>query len=120
MSVKIRLTRGGSKSAPFYHIVLANSRSPRDGRFIEKLGSYNPMLNKDNPDRVKLNVERIKHWLSEGAQPTTRVKKFLGNAEIIEKTVFNNPQKAQLGKSALERLQKRKEKEEAAAAVAEA
>lgn len=83
MSLKIRLTRGGAKKRPYYRIVVAESTSPRDGRFIERLGSYNPMLKADNPDRVKLIEERIKHWLSVGAQPTDRVARFLGQAGIM-------------------------------------
>ena len=82
MSVKIRLTRGGAKKRPFYSIVIADTRSPRDGRFIEKVGTYNPMLEKDHPERLVLKAERIKHWLSVGAQPTDRVAKFLGQAEL--------------------------------------
>lgn len=82
MSLKIRLTRAGAKKRPFYRIVIADSRSPRDGRFIERVGSYNPMVGKDHPERVVLNTERIKHWLGVGAQPTERVARFLGKAEL--------------------------------------
>ena len=82
MSVKIRLSRGGAKKRPYYHIVIADSRRARDGKFIERVGSYNPMLPKDNPDRVKLNEERIKHWLGVGAQPSDRVHRFLGAAGL--------------------------------------
>ena len=85
MSLKIRLARGGAKKRPFYSIVVADSRSPRDGRFIEKLGTYNPMLERGHADRVTLKEERIRHWLGVGAQPTERVAKFLGNAGVIEK-----------------------------------
>jgi small subunit ribosomal protein S16 len=85
MSLKIRLARGGAKKRPFYSIVVADARSPRDGRFIEKLGTYNPMLERDHADRVTLKEERIRHWLGVGAQPTDRVAKFLGNAGIIDK-----------------------------------
>lgn len=121
MSVKIRLARGGSKASPFYRIVVANSRERRDGRFIERVGSYNPMLSKEDPKRVELNEERVKYWLSQGAQATDRVKRFLGNANITEKPVFNNPNKAKPGQAALERLEeKRMKAEEAAAAAAEA
>jgi len=84
MSLKIRLARGGAKKRPFYSIVVADARSPRDGRFIEKLGTYNPMLERSHADRVTLKEERIRHWLGVGAQPTDRVAKFLGNAGIIE------------------------------------
>ena len=82
MGLKIRLARAGAKKRPYYHIVVADSRSPRDGRFIEKLGSYNPMLAADHADRVRLQDERITHWLSEGALPTDRVAKFLGRAGL--------------------------------------
>ncbi len=88
MSLKIRLARGGAKKRPFYSIVVADARSPRDGRFIEKLGTYNPMLERDHADRVTLKEERIRHWLGVGAQPTDRVAKFLGNAGLVEKRVF--------------------------------
>ena len=95
MSTKIRLSRGGTKKRPHYRVVIADVRSPRDGRFIERVGSYNPLLSKDDPNRVKLNEERIRFWLGNGAKPTDRVAKFLGNAEIIPKPPQkNNPQKA--------------------------
>jgi len=84
MALKIRLARGGAKKRPFYHIVVADARSPRDGRFVEKVGTYNPMLPQDNQERVRLNENRIKHWLSVGAQPTDRVALFLGKAQVIE------------------------------------
>jgi len=83
MSLRIRLARGGAKKRPYYRIVIADSRTPRDGRFIERVGSYNPMVPKDHPDRVKLNEERIKHWLGHGAQPSDRVARFLGAANLI-------------------------------------
>jgi small subunit ribosomal protein S16 len=83
MSLKIRLTRGGSKKRPFYGIVIADSRSPRDGRFIEKIGTYNPMLAKDHPQRIQIDGERAKYWLTNGAQPTDRVALFLGRAELM-------------------------------------
>src|SRR5438445_3798692 len=83
MALKIRLARGGAKKRPFYQIVVADARSPRDGRFVEKVGTYNPMLPQDNQDRIRLNTDRIKHWLSVGAQPTDRVALFLGKADII-------------------------------------
>src|ERR1700681_4398847 len=85
MSLKIRLARGGAKKRPFYSIVIADARSPRDGRFIEKLGTYNPMLERGHADRVTLKEERIKHWLGVGAQPTDRVARFLGDAGLVEK-----------------------------------
>lgn len=84
MALKIRLTRGGAKKRPFYRIVVAEATAPRDGRFIERLGSYNPMLAADHPDRVKLFEDRLKHWLSVGAKPTDRVARFLGRAGLIE------------------------------------
>lgn len=114
MSMKIRLARGGSKKRPFYRIVAADSRMPRDGRFIEKLGTYNPLLPKDSEERVKMNVERVQHWLGEGAQPTDRVSRFLEAAGVLEKKERNNPNKAKPGKKAQERL------EEKAAKAAEA
>jgi small subunit ribosomal protein S16 len=85
MSLKIRLARGGAKKRPFYSIVVADAHSPRDGRFIERLGTYNPMLERDAADRVTLKEERIRHWLGVGAQPTERVARFLGDAGLIEK-----------------------------------
>ena len=84
MSVALRLSRGGSKKRPFFRIVAADIRSPRDGRFIERLGTYNPMKNKDDPQRITLNVERIKYWLSVGAKPTQRVQKFLANEKLAD------------------------------------
>jgi small subunit ribosomal protein S16 len=85
MSLKIRLARGGAKKRPFYSIVIADSRSPRDGRFIEKVGTYNPMLDRGHADRVTLKEERLRHWLGVGAQPSDRVARFLGEAGLIEK-----------------------------------
>ena len=124
MALAIRLTRGGAKKRPYYRIVVADSRSPRDGRFIEKLGTYNPLLAKDSPERVKLDAERISHWLSVGAQPSDRVLRFLDAAGIRERTARNNPQKAEPGEKAKERVEERAEKakaaEEAAAAAAAA
>ena len=87
MSVSLRLSRGGSKKRPFYRIVAADKRSPRDGRFIERLGTYNPMKPKDSPERVLFDEERIKYWLSVGAQPTNRVAKFLSEKKLVEKPV---------------------------------
>jgi small subunit ribosomal protein S16 len=83
MGLKIRLARAGAKKRPYYHIVVADSRSPRDGRFIEKVGSYNPMLPAEHTDRVRLQTERLEHWLHHGAVPTDRVARFLGKAELI-------------------------------------
>lgn len=108
MAVKIRLARGGTKKRPFYRIVAADANSPRDGRYIERIGSYDPMLAKDSPDRVKLDVDRCKYWLSVGAQPTDRVARFLDKEGLMKRTSRNNPQKAQPGK-------KRQEREAAAA-----
>ena len=123
MSVKIRLARGGSKKRPYYYIVAANSRSPRDGRYIERVGTYDPMLPKDSENRVNLNTERIQHWLSVGAQPTDRVARFLDAADILKREARNNPNKAKPTKKAQERLaaeeEKRREAEEAANAPAE-
>ena len=116
MSLKIRLARGGSKKRPYYQIVIADARSPRDGRFLEKVGSWNPMLAKDNDKRVELNADRIKEWLVKGAQPTDRVAKFLADAGLVTRDARSNPEKAKPGKKA-ERKQKA---EDAAAAAAEA
>ena len=115
MSLKIRLARGGAKKRPFYAIVVADARSPRDGRFIEKLGTYNPMLERGHAERVTLKEERIKHWLGVGAQPTDRVTRFLGDAGIVDKPAIRETP----GKSAPKaRAQARaKEAEEAAAAA---
>ncbi|MEJ8474927.1 30S ribosomal protein S16 [Roseibium algae] len=121
MATKIRLARGGSKKRPYYRIVVADVRAPRDGRFIEKIGSYNPMLPKDSEDRVQLNVERIQYWLDTGAQPTDRVLRFLDAAGLMKREPRNNPNKAKLGQKAQERLDEKKQAEEdAAAAAAEA
>jgi small subunit ribosomal protein S16 len=105
MSVKIRMTRAGAKKRPFFRIVIADSRSPRDGRFIEKVGTYNPMLAKDNKDRVMLNQERLKHWLSVGAQPSERVARFLHEAGLGPKPVIREtPKKSAPRKKTQERL----------------
>lgn len=119
MSLKIRLSRGGSKKRPFYHIVVADARSPRDGRFIERIGSYNPMLPKDSEERVKLDVERAKHWLSVGAKATDRVARFFDTEGLLTREARNNPKKALPGKKAQERLEEKKAAEEAAKAAAE-
>lgn len=119
MGVRIRLSRGGAKKRPYYRVVIADIRSPRDGRFIERVGSYNPLLSKDDPNRVKLNEERIKHWLSQGATPTDRVARFLGQANIIAMPAQrNNPQKAKPKAKAQERTKAEAEAKEAAAAAA--
>ena len=121
MATRIRLARGGSKKRPFYSIVAADSRSPRDGRFIEKLGTYNPLLPKDSESRVTLNEERVKHWLDNGALPTDRVARFLDAAGMMKREARNNPNKAKPGQKAQEREEERRQKaEEAAAAASEA
>ena len=120
MAVAIRLSRGGSKKRPYYRIVVADSRNARDGRFIEKVGTYNPLLAKDSPDRVKLDADRIQHWLGVGAQPSDRVLRFLDAAGIRERTARNNPKKAEPGEKAKERLEQRAAKEAEAAEAAAA
>lgn len=117
MSLKIRLARAGSKKRPYYHIVVADARSPRDGRFIEKLGSWNATLVNEE-DRVKIDAERVQHWLGHGAQATDRVLRFLAQAGLVEREARNNPQKAVPGKKAQERLAMAKQAEEEAAAKA--
>ncbi len=117
MALKIRLTRQGAKKRPFYRIVVADVRSPRDGRYIERVGTYNPMLAKDDENRVTLKEDRIKDWMSNGALPTDRVARFLAEAGMMDKPVRNNPEKAKPKAKAQERL---REAEEAAAAAAEA
>src|SRR4051794_24971300 len=120
MALAIRLSRGGAKKRPYYRIVVADNRSPRDGRFIEKLGTYNPLLAKDSPDRVKFDVDRVQHWLGVGAQPSDRVLRFLDAAGIRERTARNNPQKAEPGDKAKERVEQRAAKATAAAEAAAA
>jgi len=107
MSLKIRLARGGAKKRPFYSIVVADSRSPRDGRFIEKVGTYNPILKSDDPNRVVLKLERIQDWMKKGAQPTDRVARFLDQAGVQKREPRNNPNKAQPGKKMTERTEAR-------------
>lgn len=119
MALAIRMARGGSKKRPYYRIVVADSRAPRDGRFIEKIGTHNPMLAKDDADRIKIDVERAKYWLGEGAQPSDRVGGFLAAAGLMEKKVKNNPNKGKPGKKALQRIEEQKEKAEAKVAAAE-
>lgn len=121
MSLKIRLARGGSKKRPYYHIVVADARSPRDGRFLEKLGAWNPMLAKDDAKRIELNAERIQHWIDNGAQPTDRVLRFLAEAGVAQREARNNPEKAKPGKKAQERAAEKAQKvADAAAAATEA
>ena len=120
MSLKIRLARGGAKKRPFYRIVVADSRMPRDGRFIERVGTYNPMLPKEHPERVNLKTERIQHWLSVGARPSDRVAKFLGGAEILPMPVPREQTKKNLPKAkAQERLKEAEEKARAEEAPSE-
>ena len=103
MSLKIRLARAGTKKRPYYHIVIADSRSPRDGRFIERLGHFNPLLPKDNTTRLKLDLDKVKAWLAKGATPTDRVMRFLDEAQIMKRPARNNPEKAKPKKKAQER-----------------
>ena len=114
MAIKIRLARGGSKKRPFYRIVAADSRMPRDGRYIEKLGTYNPLLPKDSEERVKMDMERVQYWLGQGAQPTDRISRMLEAAGVLEKQERSNPKKGEPGAKAKERA------EEKAAKAAEA
>ena len=120
MAMKIRLARGGSKKRPFYRIVAADSRMPRDGRFIEKLGIYNPLLPKDSEERVKMDMERVQYWLDKGAQPTDRIARFLEAAGVAEKTERSNPQKGEPGKKAKARAEEKAAKAAAAAEAAAA
>ncbi|MCW3835685.1 30S ribosomal protein S16 [Sphingomonas canadensis] len=114
MALSMRLSRGGSKKRPYYRIVVADGRSPRDGKFIEKIGTYNPLLAKDSPERVKLDGDRASYWLGVGAQPTDRVARFLDAAGIKERAARNNPKKAEPGEKAKERAEERAEKQKAA------
>lgn len=120
MALKIRLARGGAKKRPFYRIVVADSRSPRDGRFIERVGTYDPLLPRDHEERVKFNDERVRYWLDHGAQPTDRVAKFFGHAEIIPLRKYSNPEKAKPKAKAQERLAEQAAAKVEAAAAAEA
>ena len=120
MALSMRLSRGGSKKRPYYRIVVADARSPRDGRFIEKIGTYNPLLAKDDEKRVVLDADRAKHWLGVGAQPTDRVLRFLDVAGVKERTARNNPNKGKPGEKATERAEERANKAAEAAAAAEA
>ena len=123
MAMKIRLARGGSKKRPFYRIVAADSRMPRDGRFIEKLGTYNPLLPKDSEERVKMDIDRIKHWLEQGAQPTDRISRMLEAAGVLDKKERANLKKGEPGQKAKDRVEEKAAKAadaaEAAAAPAE-
>ena len=118
MSLKIRLARGGAKKRPYYRIVIADSRSPRDGRFIEKVGTYDPMKAKDDPSRLSLETEKIQAWLTKGAQPTDRVLRFLDAAGLAKRPARNNPEKGKPGKKAQELANARDLKAKAAAAMA--
>lgn len=118
MALKIRLARAGSKKRPYYHVVVADVRSPRDGRFIERVGSWNPMLPR-TAERVKLNEGRIRHWLGHGAKPTDRVLRFLDEAGLAGREARDNPNKARPGKKAMERVEAAKQAEEDAKARAQ-
>ncbi len=121
MAVAIRLSRGGAKKRPYYRIVVADSRSARDGKYLEQIGTYNPLLAKDSPERVKLNEDRARHWLSVGAKPSDRVHRFLDAAGILERAAKNNPQKGEPGEAAKERAEEKAAKAaEAAEAAKEA
>ena len=119
MSLKLRLARAGTKKRPYYHVVVADARSPRDGRFIEKVGTYDPKL-ADTTKRVTIVTERVQHWLSVGAQPTDRVLRFLDAAGLLKREARNNPKKAEPGKKAQERAEAKAKAAEAAAAEAPA
>ena len=119
MSLKLRLARAGTKKRPYYHVVVADARSPRDGRFIEKIGTYDPML-ADNDKRVTLLTERVQHWLSVGAQPTDRVARFFDAAGLLQRAPRSNPAKAVPGKKATERADERAKRAAAAEAAANA
>lgn len=119
MALRMRLARGGAKKRPFYRIVVTDSRAPRDGRFIEKIGTYNPMLPRDREDRVVFDEERVKYWLEKGVQPTDRVMRFLDAAGLVKRPARSNPKKGEPGQKAKEREQERREKAEAAKAEAE-
>jgi small subunit ribosomal protein S16 len=120
MAVSIRLARGGAKKRPYYKIVVTDARNSRDGKFLERIGSYNPLLAKDNPERVKLDADRAKHWLSVGAQPSDRVARFLDAAGVKERAARSNPKKGEPGEKAKERAEERATKEAEAAEAAAA
>jgi small subunit ribosomal protein S16 len=111
MAVAIRLARGGAKKRPYYKIVVTDARNARDGKFIERIGSYNPLLAKDNPERVKLDAERARHWLSVGAQPSDRVHRFFDQAGLLERSARSNPKKGEPGEKAKERAEERATRE---------
>jgi small subunit ribosomal protein S16 len=117
--LKIRLARGGAKKRPYYSIVVADSHSPRDGRFIEKVGTYNPLLAKDDPQRVSLKLESLQAWIAKGAQPTDRVARFLAKEGLSQWAHGNNPNKGKPGKKAEERAAERLKREEELAAAEE-
>lgn len=119
MTLRIRLARGGAKKRPHYRIVVADSRFPRDGRFIEKVGFFNPLVPKDHAERLILNEDRIKHWLSKGAQPSDRVLRFLDGVGIMKRPARNNPEKAKPKAKALERIEAKRQAEEDAKTAAE-
>jgi len=118
MALALRMARGGAKKRPYYRIVVADSRMPRDGRYIEKVGTYNPMLPKDDENRVTLMEDRIKHWMSEGARPSDRVSRFLEAAGMLKAKTRNNPNKGKPGQKALDLIEEKKGKVEAAAEAA--
>ncbi|WP_336977762.1 30S ribosomal protein S16 [Altererythrobacter fulvus] len=124
MAIAIRLSRGGAKKRPYYRVVVSDTRSPRDGKYLEQVGTYNPVLAKDNPARITLNEDRIRYWLGVGAQPTDRVARFLDNAGIKERDARVNPKKGEPGDKAKERAEEKAAKlaeaEEAARAAEEA
>lgn len=118
MPLKIRLSRGGAKKRPYYRIVVAEATAPRDGRFIEKVGAYNPLLPKDHAERITLVEDRVKHWLSVGAQPTDRVLRFLDARGLAKRPERNNPKKAEAGAKAKERAEEKRKKAEGASEAA--
>lgn len=118
--LRIRLARGGAKKRPYYSIVVADSHSPRDGRFIEKVGAYNPLLKKDDPTRVTLKVERIREWIAKGAQPSDRVARFLAAEGLVAWQAGSNPKKGEPGRKAKERAEEKAQKAADLAAAAEA
>ena len=120
MSVSMRLSRGGSKKRPYYKIVVSNSRAPRDGKYLEQVGTYNPLLAKDNADRVRLVEDRVRYWLGVGAQPTDRVARMLDKAGIKERAATNNPNKGEPGQKAKDRAEEKAEKAREAAEAAAA
>ena len=120
MAVSIRLARGGAKKRPYYKIIVTDARNSRDGKFLERIGSYNPLLPKDNPERVKLDADRARHWLSVGAQPSDRVSRFLDAAGVKERAARSNPNKGQPGEKAKERAEERASREAEAAEAAAA